>query len=66
MSKKRKHYAASFKVKVALAALKGDQTTMPVKPWVCLETPSIATVMLMDTLNDHSLYKRNIIQRAGS
>lgn len=27
MSKKRKHHAASFKAKVALAALKGDQTT---------------------------------------
>ena len=27
MSKKRKQYSASFKSKVALAALKGDQTT---------------------------------------
>ncbi|MES9985738.1 MAG: transposase [Candidatus Thiodiazotropha sp. 6PLUC6] len=27
MSKKRKHYGASFKSKVALAAIKGDQTT---------------------------------------
>ncbi|KPQ23215.1 MAG: transposase [Halomonas sp. HL-48] len=27
MSKKRKQYSASFKAKVALAALKGDQTT---------------------------------------
>ncbi|GGY86294.1 transposase [Marinobacter zhanjiangensis] len=27
MSKKRKQYSASFKSKVALAALKGDETT---------------------------------------
>lgn len=27
MSKKRNHYSASFKSKVALAALKGEQTT---------------------------------------
>ena len=27
MSKKRKHYGSSFKSKVALAAIKGDQTT---------------------------------------
>ncbi|WP_284047934.1 hypothetical protein [Marinobacter sp. ATCH36] len=32
MSKKRKQYSASFKSKIAMAALKGDQTTSEA-PW---------------------------------
>ena len=52
MSKKRKQYSASFKSKVALAALKGDETTseiaarFQIHPWSAPENVNSRRTLL--------------------
>ena len=54
MSKKRKQYSASFKSKVALAALKGDQTTSEIAARCEIHPPMVSSWKreLLDNASD--------------
>ena len=53
MSKKRKQYSAEFKAKVALAAIKGDQTTPELAARFQIHTTMVSN------------WKRELLERAG-
>ena len=54
MSKKRKQYSADFKAKVAIAALKGDQTTSELAARYQIHTNMVSTWRreLLDSASD--------------